>query len=204
LDLVRKQVESNLNSPLTSSMGRLFDAVSAIAGIRAAIDYEAQAAIEMEMKSYESTDEQGCYPFTLTGDETYHIVLLHDLISAVLNDLLRGSPQSVICMRFHNTIAAMAAQVCLQIQDSTGLNAVALSGGCFQNRLLFKKVSESLKATGFTVLAHRQVPCNDGGISLGQAVIAATTIPNSTDQIQANKENSKSPKWNQAKRHREA
>jgi hydrogenase maturation protein HypF len=175
LDLVRKQVESNLNSPLTSSMGRLFDAVSAMSGIRAAIDYEAQAAIEMEMKSYESADEQGSYPFTLTGDETYHIVLLHDLISAVLNDLLRGSPQSVIGMRFHNTIAAMSAEVCLKIKESTGLNAVALSGGCFQNRLLFKKVSDRLKTAGFTVLAHRQVPCNDGGISLGQAVIAGAT-----------------------------
>jgi hydrogenase maturation protein HypF len=176
LDLVRKQVESNLNSPLTSSMGRLFDAVSAMSGIRTSIDYEAQAAIEMEMKSYESADEQGAYPFTLTGDETYQIVLLHDLISAVLNDLLRGCPQSLIGMRFHNTIAAMAAEVCLNIQGATGLNSVALSGGCFQNRLLFKKVSERLKAAGFTVLSHRQVPCNDGGISLGQAVVAAGQI----------------------------
>ena len=191
LDLVRKQMESNLNSPLTSSMGRLFDAVSAMSGIRAAIDYEAQAAIEMEMKSYESADEQGSYPFTLTGDETYHIVLLHDLISAVLSDLLRGCPQSLIGMRFHNTIAAMAAEVCLNIRGTTGLNSVALSGGCFQNRLLFTKVSERLKSAGFTVLAHRQVPCNDGGISLGQAVIAARQIPGA--KCQTNKEKLQTP-----------
>jgi hydrogenase maturation protein HypF len=156
-------------------MGRLFDAVSAMSGIRSAIDYEAQAAIEMEMKSCESADEKGTYPFTLAGDDTYHIVLLHDLISAVLNDLLRGCPQSTVGMRFHNTVAAMAAEVSSKIRESTGLNMVALSGGCFQNRLLLTKVMDRLESGGFKVLKHRQVPCNDGGISLGQAVIAGAT-----------------------------
>jgi hydrogenase maturation protein HypF len=157
-------------------MGRLFDAVSAMADIRSTIDYEAQAAIEMEMKSYESADEKGSYPFTITGDDSYHIILLHDLISAVINDLLRGCPQSTVGMRFHNTIAAMASDISLKIRKATGLNTVALSGGCFQNRLLLTKVVNRLESGGFKVLKHRQVPCNDGGISLGQAVIAANQM----------------------------
>ncbi|MBN1376065.1 MAG: carbamoyltransferase HypF [Dehalococcoidia bacterium] len=173
MELVRRQVESNINCPLTSSMGRLFDAVSAMAGIRSTIDYEAQAAIEMEMKAYQSIEEQGSYPFTVTGDDSYHIILLHELISAVAGDLLRGCPQSIVSMRFHNTIAAMAADVCLKIRQMTGLNTTALSGGCFQNRLLLNKVSSRLESAGFAVLTHKQVPCNDGGISLGQAIIAA-------------------------------
>lgn len=172
LELIRKQVESSLNSPLTSSMGRLFDAVSAMAGIRLAIDYEAQAAIEMEMKAYEADDEKGCYPFGITGDADYQIVLLHDLVSTVLNDLLRGCGAPAVSMRFHNTIAAMSRDICLRIEENTGLDTIALSGGCFQNRLLLRKVTAALKSAGFNVLAHSQVPCNDGGISLGQAVIA--------------------------------
>ncbi len=172
LDLVCKQVESGLNSPLTSSMGRLFDAVSAMAGIRPAIDYEAQAAIEMEMKAYEAEHEKGTYPFSTTGDESYTIVLLHDLVAAVLDDLLKGCPPQVVSMRFHNTVAAMTCDVCLTLKERSGLNTVALSGGCYQNRLLLIKTLDELKAAGFNVLIHKQVPTNDGGVSLGQAVIA--------------------------------
>ncbi|MCX6005150.1 MAG: carbamoyltransferase HypF, partial [Chloroflexi bacterium] len=173
-ELVKKQVQNMVNSPLTSSMGRLFDAVSAMAGIRGVIDYEAQAAIEMEMKANDAGDEKGTYPFSDTNREGYHIILLHDLVAAVLDDLIKGCPTSVISMRFHNTIAALTRDICLRIkEEQAGLNAVALSGGCFQNRLLLVKVIQSLRAAGFTVLTHRQVPCNDGGISLGQAVIAA-------------------------------
>jgi len=172
LDLVQKQLESGLNSPLTSSMGRLFDAVSAMAGIRSAIDYEAQAAIEMEMKSYEAEHEKGTYPFLTTGDESYTIILLHELVAAILDDLLKGCPPQVVGMRFHNTVAAMTLNVCLKIKAQSGLNAVALSGGCYQNRLLLIKTLEELRAAGFNVLVHKQVPCNDGGVSLGQATIA--------------------------------
>jgi hydrogenase maturation protein HypF len=174
LDLVRKQIESGLNSPLTSSMGRLFDAVSAMAGIRSTIDYEAQAAIEMEMKSYQAEHEKGTYPFSTTGDESYTIILLHDLLAAILDDLLKGCPPQVVGMRFHNTVAVMTRDICLKIKGQSGLNTVALSGGCYQNRLLLVKTLGELKAAGFNMLIHRQVPCNDGGVSLGQAVVAGT------------------------------
>ena len=172
-ELVRRQVELNLNSPLTSSMGRLFDAVSAMAGIRSAIDYEAQAAIEMEMLSYRASDEEGSYPFSLAGDDGHTIIKLRELVAAVLDDLLKGCNASTVGMRFHNTVAIMARDVCVKIRGESGLNSVVLSGGCFQNRLLLTKVTGLLIQSGFDVLNHKNVPSNDGGISLGQAVIAA-------------------------------
>jgi len=174
LPLISRQIESHINTPLTSSLGRLFDAVSALAGVRSAIDYEAQAAIELEMRSYEAPDEKGIYPFFVTADEHYHVVLLHGLISSVVDDLLRGCSAATVGMRFHNTLAVMARDVCLRIREQHKIDRVALSGGCFQNRLLLVKTMAALKEAGFRVLTHSQVPCNDGGISLGQAVIAAS------------------------------
>ena len=172
-ELVCRQVGLKLNSPLTSSMGRLFDAVSAMAGIRSAIDYEAQAAIEMEMLSYRASDEEGSYPFSLAGDDGHTIIKLRELVAAVLDDLLKGCNASTVGMRFHNTVAIMARDVCVKIRGESGLNSVVLSGGCFQNRLLLTKVTGLLIQSGFDVLNHKNVPSNDGGVSLGQAVIAA-------------------------------
>jgi hydrogenase maturation protein HypF len=173
-ELVRKQVASNLNSPLTSSMGRLFDAVSAMAGICSTIDYEAQAAIGMEMAAYSASGEEGSYPFSLTGGDGYSTIMLHELIAAVLDDLQKGGVLSAtMAMRFHNTVAAMTRDVCVKIRGESGLNSVALSGGCFQNRLLLTRVTGLLDKSGFDVLTHKDVPANDGGVSLGQAVIAA-------------------------------
>ena len=176
IELVSRQVETGLNSPLTSSMGRLFDAVSAMADIRSTIDYEAQAAIELEMRAYDALDERGNYPFSLAGDEDYTIILLHELIAAVADDILRGCRASTISMRFHNTVASMTRDVCLKIKARSGLNTVALSGGCFQNRLLLGKVTSLLRQSGFQILTHKNVPANDGGISLGQAVIAGRSL----------------------------
>ncbi len=173
IDLVKKQVETGINSPLTSSMGRLFDAVSALAGIRGIIDYEAQAAIEMEMRAYDALGESGAYPFSVISRDGYHTVLLGEHILTVVQDIIAGTPAAVIAMKFHNSIARLALDVCRMIKQQSGLDTVALSGGCFQNRLLLVKTTERLHSAGFKVLTHKQVPTNDGGISLGQAVIAA-------------------------------
>ncbi|MFC1985084.1 carbamoyltransferase HypF [Chloroflexota bacterium] len=172
IDIIGKQIEQEINSPLTSSCGRLFDAVSALTGIRGEIDYEAQAAIELEMLACDAPDETGSYPFPITEQSGLSIVKLKDLLSAVIYDLQHGASQATIAARFHNSINLMIVELCQAISKKTGINQVALSGGVFQNRLLLRKTVSLLENKELKVLTHRQVPCNDGGISLGQAVIA--------------------------------
>jgi hydrogenase maturation protein HypF len=174
LDLIKKQVQSGINSTLTSSMGRLFDAVSALTGVRGVIDYEAQAAVELEMKAYESGSiDKECYPYSISEQNGMLTVGLRDLFGSVVEDLYRGAAQSTIAGIFHNTVADIVRSMCLMIAEKTKITHVALSGGTFQNRLLLKKVVPLLESSGLTVLTHRQVPCNDGGISVGQAVIGS-------------------------------
>ena len=170
IGVIKKQIERGINSPLTSSCGRLFDAVSALIGVRGKIDYEAQAAIEMEMVAEETAE--GRYPFSILEQEGVSIVHLQELFSAIITDLQKGVPKATISAKFHNTMAQMIAQMCRIIADKTGITRVALSGGSFQNRLLLRKTVPALEAAGLSVLTHKEVPCNDGGISLGQAVIA--------------------------------
>ena len=180
IDVIKRQIERKINSPLTSSMGRLFDAVSALLGIRGEIDYEGQAAIELEMAAYDddlgqaNADES--YPYRIADDHGMKVVLLRNLFSAIIDDLHRDTSKGTISVRFHNTVARMTSQMCRLIADEIGIKQVALSGGVFQNRLLFRKTVSLLESSGFQVFTHSQVPCNDGGISLGQAVIANSAI----------------------------
>jgi hydrogenase maturation protein HypF len=186
VEVIKRQIERRLNTPLSSSMGRLFDAVSALLGIRGEIDYEAQAAVELEMAAHSSaiasrvSDEavfgnNETYPYRIAADGGMKVVRLSELVSAVIEDLGGGIAVGVISARFHNTVALMTAEMCGLIADEAGIRRVALSGGVFQNRLLWRKTVSLLKGRGLQVFSHRQVPCNDGGISLGQAVIAAKT-----------------------------
>jgi hydrogenase maturation protein HypF len=174
IELIKRQIQTGLNSSLCSSMGRLFDAVSALIGIRGEIDYEGQAAIELEMAAYDTGDEVGndSYPYSIIEHEGTNIIQLKELLAAVVSDLYRGVSKATISARFHNTIACIICEMCQLLADRTKINQVALSGGVFQNRLLLRKVVPLLESAGFSVLTHKQVPCNDGGISLGQAVIA--------------------------------
>ena len=173
--VVKKQLTRGINSPLTSSAGRLFDAVSALAGVRGRIDYEAQAAIELEMQAPEEMDrkEKKIYPFAVTHEQGLRVVRLGGLISAVAQEVRNQVPAPVISLRFHQTVAEIITEVCQGLARDTGINEVALSGGVFQNRLLLRLTTSALEKTGLAVLVHRLVPCNDGGISLGQAVIAS-------------------------------
>jgi len=171
-DIIRNQVEKNINSPLTSSMGRLFDAVAALTGVRSVIQYEAQAAIDLETFATGAAGETGEYPFSITERDGRRTIGLRGLLEAVIDDIHSSVLQPVIAARFHNTVAGMIVKLCQSISTETGLTGVALSGGVFQNRLLTAKAVDGLTAAGFRVFTHRQVPCNDGGISLGQAVIA--------------------------------
>jgi hydrogenase maturation protein HypF len=182
IEVIKCQIERKINSPLSSSTGRLFDAISALLGIRGEIDYEGQAAVELEMAAHSSviareineaiSHAQESYPYRIVEDEGIKIVHLKDLLSAVIEDLHQGISKGMISVKFHNTVAQMINGMCRLIADETGITQVALSGGVFQNRLLFRKSVSLLESSGFQVFTHRQVPCNDGGISLGQAVVA--------------------------------
>jgi hydrogenase maturation protein HypF len=187
MEVIKRQIERKLNSPVTSSMGRLFDAISALLGVRGEIDYEGQAAVELEMAAYSSVlstsvnDEaissaQESYPYRIVEDKGIRIVRLKDLLSAVMEDLQHGVSRGRISVKFHNTIARMVNEMCRLIADETGITQIALSGGVFQNRLLLRRSISLLESNGFQVFTHRQVPCTDGGISLGQAVIASFAV----------------------------
>ncbi len=149
-----------VNSPLTSSAGRLFDAVSALLGVRDVVNYEGQAAIELEQLA--DPVEPGAY----RAEESV------DLVAQVVEDLRAGVPAPVIAARFHNGMAELIRHTCVRLRDLTGVGTVALSGGVFQNVLLLDRAVEALEGKGFRVLTHSRVPTNDGGVSLGQAVIA--------------------------------
>ncbi|MGB9777616.1 MAG: carbamoyltransferase HypF [Anaerolineae bacterium] len=163
--VLERQLARGLNAVPTSSMGRLFDAVAALAGVRQAINYEAQAAVELEMQVADGVEE--AYPFGV-GEE----IDPAPVIRAVVEDVRDGVPVGVVAARFHNSVAAMVREVCLRLRAETGLNEVALSGGVFQNITLLGKTEALLREAGFTVHTHRLVPPNDAGISLGQAVVA--------------------------------
>ena len=167
---VVSMARKGVNSPLTSSAGRLFDAVAAILGVRDTVNYEGQAAIELEQLADPSEPDayhaaiDTATPFRVHGG---------DLVRAAVADLTAGVPRGVIAARFHNGVAALVEDGCLLLRDRYGLDTVALSGGVFQNVLLLEQAVRRLDARGFRVLTHSRVPCNDGGISLGQAVVAA-------------------------------
>ncbi|MFA5310039.1 MAG: carbamoyltransferase HypF [Dehalococcoidales bacterium] len=170
-EIIRDQVKKGINAPPTSSMGRLFDAAAALSGVRGVIAYEAQAAIDLESAANDAPGEEGAYPFTCAEEDGVHIIKVHDLIAAIIKDVIKNTPKAAIAARFHNTAAQMIAETCRRIAGQTGLKEVALSGGVFQNRRLTVKSTGLLEAAGFKVYTHRQVPCNDGGISLGQAAV---------------------------------
>ncbi|MGE5134607.1 MAG: carbamoyltransferase HypF [Gemmatimonadota bacterium] len=161
---------SGLRAPATSSAGRLFDAAAALLGVRDAINYEGQAAIELEQLA-DPRERSGYRAGVRPGGVVQAAGA--DLIRAVCEDLAAGTAPGVIAARFHHGVAALIEDCCLLLRERTGLAAVALSGGVFQNLLLLSAVVERLEARGFRVLTHQRVPCNDGGISLGQAVVAA-------------------------------
>ncbi|WP_228563678.1 carbamoyltransferase HypF [Catenulispora rubra] len=167
LDQVLSMARAGLNSPLTSSAGRLFDAVAALAGVRDTVSYEGQAAIEFEQLADRS--EPGRYGARI--ESSSGLVHGSDLVAAALADLDAGVAVPVVAARFHNGLAAVVVEVCERLRRDTGLAAVALSGGVFQNVLLVERCVAGLEAAGFRVLTHRRVPPNDGGISLGQAAV---------------------------------
>ncbi|HEX3638847.1 MAG TPA: carbamoyltransferase HypF [Paraburkholderia sp.] len=177
-------IAQRVNSPLASSAGRLFDAVAATLDVcRERVLYEGQAAIELEalvdQHTLRNDSDVHAYPFELTNTMPGGLRCIEPrpMWEALLGDLLRGTPVPVIAVRFHKGLAIAIVRMveCLAdlVTGSADARSVALSGGVFQNRVLFEQVATRLGEAGFRVLTHRQVPANDGGLSLGQAVIAA-------------------------------
>lgn len=169
------QLERGLNVVETSSMGRLFDAVAGIAGVRQRATYEAQAAIEFESLIDESVGD--AYEFSFRdGENGVNIIELGEVVERIVADVRKRCPISAISARFHNGIAGMIGAVAEMQRVLTGLNRVALSGGCFQNLSLLTRAVRELEKRDFEVLIHRAVPPNDGGLALGQAVLAAVRV----------------------------
>ncbi len=168
--LLLQMLEKGVNAPLASSCGRLFDAVAALAGLRQEIQYEGQAAMELEMCL--DPDETAAYPFELCEREGLLVFEPATLIRTLVEDSLAGVAAARISARFHNALVAMVRAASDALRRKHALQTVVLSGGVFQNLTLLERVSQGLAADGFTVCRHRQVPPNDGGVSLGQAVAA--------------------------------
>ena len=168
-DAWRKVAElaaSGLSSPVTTSAGRLFDAVAALCGVRAEVNYEGQAAIELEAAADPSEREA----YLLPGTDVFDA---RETIGAILGDLGAGVPVATVAARFHNAVARGAADACAEIAAREGVGVAVLSGGVFQNRLLLERTAEALEREGLRVLVPRLLPPNDGGIAFGQAAVAA-------------------------------
>jgi hydrogenase maturation protein HypF len=172
IELVSKMIARQINSPLTSSCGRLFDAVAALIGLRYTATYEGQPAIELEMRARASNDT-AAYPFELCKQADGWQIDARPLVRAVVEDLKREVPTEQISRRFHNGLLETLGSLAEHLREQTSLNRACLSGGSFQNELLLAGLQEKLSGAGFEVFTHSQVPAGDGGLSLGQAAIAA-------------------------------
>jgi hydrogenase maturation protein HypF len=157
----------------------LFDAVAALIGIRQKVNYEAQAAIELEMAIGNSSSDT-CYPLTLTPKGDAWIISTCSLFEALLDDLKKDVAIADMSRRFHNGVVQVFFDVAERSRDETGLNRVCLSGGAFNNLYLSNRLESRLSSAGFEVFTQSEVPAGDGGLSLGQATIAAFKLLSST------------------------
>lgn len=178
---VMNMIEKSINTPLTSSLGRLFDAVAALIGIRAFAKYEAQAAMELEMQIEKESmppDDQNSYTFDIQERENEFLISPDKVMYHVLADKISGLSNSTISWKFHAGLVRLFVKVSKKVRNKTQLNGVVLSGGCFLNRFLLENLIKGLEKEDFEVLTHTQVPCNDGCIALGQAVTGIAKIKN--------------------------
>ncbi|MEU8748859.1 carbamoyltransferase HypF [Streptomyces chartreusis] len=177
LRLLQRQLERDMNCVPTSSMGRLFDAVSSLAGVCHRAGYEAQAAVELEAAALEApADDTIAYAFAL-GDGEPVLADAAPVIAAIVRDLREGHTAATVAARFHRGVAGLVHALCRRARERHGLDTAALTGGVFANTLLSSACAAALRQDGFTVLRHRLVPPGDGGLALGQLMVAARTTP---------------------------
>jgi hydrogenase maturation protein HypF len=170
IDTILQMTKKKVNAPLTSSCGRLFDAVAAIAGVRNTVAYEGQAAVELEAMAEE--EKERVYPFEISEVHGVHQFLVAPILRAVVQDVHDRRSIGLISATFHNTLVALFLEMCERVRSETNLRQVVLSGGCFQNARLLVQLTDVLEKAGFDVFSKSAVPCNDGGIALGQALAA--------------------------------
>jgi hydrogenase maturation protein HypF len=172
LDMMRL----SLNSPMTSSMGRIFDGAASLAGVADVMRYEGQAALMLEMAASADLPEISDYELTIVEQNGELIFNPDSLMLSILEDTRQDRSASEIGAHVHAAVVELWLKAALTVRGRTGIETVALSGGCFMNRFLLERISARLASADFTVLTHCQVPANDGGLSLGQAVIAASRL----------------------------
>lgn len=191
MEIVAAMMSASLNSPVTSGMGRLFDAVSSLVLVRDEVSFEGQAAMELEQFAAKTRVETR-YEYLIENNKAELLswgecenipsapsALIIDpapTIIGIVDDIANGTVAPEIAAKFHMTVADMIKETCVRIRGASGVSAVALSGGVFQNMLLMESSVALLEENGFEILVHREVPCNDGGLSLGQAVIASAMM----------------------------
>ena len=179
LTLLRQQLERNFHCVSTSSMGRLFDAIASLAGIRHEVNYEAQAAMEMEALAMRASEEVDSNAYSFSLERTSPIEIDNaNLLAQVCTDIRLSVCPSVIAAKFHYAVARMILDVSIRAREETQINTVGLSGGVFQNVLLLRLAKRLLTQNSFEVLAHAIVPPNDGGLALGQAIVARNQLQN--------------------------
>ena len=171
-----RMMEAGVNLVKTSSLGRLFDGIAAIAGIRNYVAFEGQAAMELEMAMgpnawMNAVDEP--YSFDIQELKQRFIIDPDPVIRRIHEDVIKGIPIKTISLQFHEGVVDVLKEACIRIREHTGLGSVALSGGCFQNRYLLERLIQTLTDSDFEVITHSQVPANDGGLALGQAAVAS-------------------------------
>ncbi|MDF2878228.1 MAG: carbamoyltransferase HypF [Clostridia bacterium] len=169
-------LKNNIRSPLCCSMGRLFDGVAALLGFSSSISYEAEACIYLENLASSSPATEALYLYNLTETDGIWVIDYTVLIRDIVKDLQSGTLTCIISRKFHNTLCVFTLDLCQHLRQSFKLNKVALSGGVFQNELLFTRLHHLLISNDFDVITHKLVPCNDSGLSLGQLVIASELI----------------------------
>jgi len=175
-ELVLRMIAQRVNSPLTSSCGRLFDAVAALIGIRQEVSYEAQASIELEMLGRSSTATDG-YPLAIRRQDQCWQIDASSLFAGIVEDLRRKVCTETISRRFHNGLVETLVRLACLLREESSLNQICLSGGTFNNLLVFEHLIRELKFLRFEIFTHSEVPTGDGGLSLGQALVAAHSVP---------------------------
>jgi hydrogenase maturation protein HypF len=174
IEIIQEMISKGVNCPQTSSLGRLFDGIAAILGIRHRVAYEGQAAMELEMVMGKETKQT--YDHEWKRAEASYQVPLDPIIRGVVRDMEKGLQEPEISAKFHATLVRLFSDLCSLLRQETGLDRVVLSGGVFQNSVLLAGLRKALEDQHFQVFSHRLVPTNDGGISLGQALVAAALV----------------------------